>query len=217
MSRLGRLSGWLGRSRRRAQRNTEERIKRLRRWFHRPLLEQLEDRLMPGSIVVGISELLHGGANDPFAEVPEVVTPPGLPERVEPAGHDNQDPWPIYVAPQAPPLPSTAGQDIFATPDKQDDAITSSTATVDTSDWRGSVFDGDLFRALDDVFGGPAGGAPQEFSGPFDTGGGQASDPGGGGAALPGDGGTSGGGGNTSPMMVNGIASDYGGASSSDG
>src|SRR5438128_5307172 len=138
MSRLGRLSDWLGRSGRHARRNAEERSKRLRRWFHRPLVEQLEDRLMPGSIVVGLSELLHGGPEDPFAEVPEVVTPPRLPERVEPSSHENQDPWPIYVAPQAPPLPSTAGQDIFATGDKQDDAVTSS--TVDTSDWRASAF-----------------------------------------------------------------------------
>src|SRR5207253_4040903 len=70
-----------------------------------------------------------------------------------------------------------------------------------------------LFRALDDVFGGPAGGAPQEFSppGPLDTGGGQASDPGGGGAGLPSAGDS--GGGSASPMMVSN-SSDYGGAPS---
>src|SRR5438552_10436228 len=143
MARLG-LSDWLGRSRRQAKRNTEERIKRLRRWFYRPLVEQLEDRLAPGSVVVAITELMHGGPDDPYAAMPEVVTPDALARSGDcttsadrATAAQEQDPWPIYVAPQAPPLPSTAGQDIFANPEKQDHAITSSPATVETSDRRG--------------------------------------------------------------------------------
>src|SRR5438132_427049 len=217
MSRLGRLSDWLGRSGRHARRNAEERSKRLRRWFHRPLVEQLEDRLAPGSIVVGISELLHGGPEDPYAEIPEAVTPEGLARSGDHATTarattadlatpaQDQDPWPIYAAPPAPPLPSRADQDIFLQQDQQDNTVVSMTSTSDSGDWRESAFDTDLFRALDDVFGSPAGGAPQGLStpGPFDAGG-QPS--GGGGAGLPSAGDS--GGGSASPMIVSSSSSD---------
>ena len=122
MARLG-LSRWLQRSRKTSNLSSNNRFARLRRWFYRPIVEQLEDRLAPGSIVVAITELLHGGPDDPYAEMPDVVARSG--DLATTAAMDRattsdraptaqeQDAWPIYVAPQAPPLPSTAGQDLF--------------------------------------------------------------------------------------------------------
>src|SRR5262249_60736969 len=141
---------WLRRTRKNSKLNYKARIDRWRRWY-RPIVEQLESRLAPGSVVVAISELLHGGPDDPYAEVPAVAPPfVQLPERVSRDTAEEQSPWTTYVAPEAPPLPSTAGQDIFATPEKQEDTIV--TSTSDAVDWHRSVFDDDLFRAMDDFF-----------------------------------------------------------------
>src|SRR5258707_7361966 len=93
-----RMPHWLGGTKRHSRVDGETRKQRLSAWKYRPALTQLEDRLMPGFVVVALAELLNANQGDPYAQIPEVVAPSAASERTAPDSLVDQTPWLTYVS-----------------------------------------------------------------------------------------------------------------------